>query len=50
MSSSVDKSIVLKDGRILSSTHNNFKRWMTDKSGVTIEVTEKYYNSAKKAI
>jgi len=44
----MDKSIVLKDGRELSSTHNNFKRWLTDKKGVTIPISEAYYQKARR--
>lgn len=44
---SVDKPITLKDGRVLSSSHNNFKRWVTDTKGNKLPVTEEYYNKTK---
>jgi hypothetical protein len=47
-SSSVDKPIELKDGRKLHSTHNNFKRWLTDPKGKVLQIDEAYYNKAKK--
>tara|TARA_B110000285_G_C15112211_1_gene611816 strand:- start:1334 stop:1507 length:174 start_codon:yes stop_codon:yes gene_type:complete len=46
---SVDDPIKLKDGRLLFSTHNNFKRWLKDKEGKVLQVDENYYNNCKKS-
>ena len=40
-------SIKLKDERTLSTTHNGFKYFVTDKKGKeTVPVTESYFKSA----
>lgn len=38
----------LKDGRTIWKTHNGFKCWLRDKKGKVTEVTQEYYNNAKK--
>lgn len=43
-----EQVIVLKDGRTIYKTHNGFKYFVETKKGVSTEVTEQYYNQAKK--
>lgn len=38
----------LKDGRVIFKTHNGFKSFVQSKKGEVIEVTEAYFNQAKK--
>lgn len=38
----------LKDGRTIFKTHNGFKSFVESKKGEVTEVTEAYYQQAKK--
>jgi len=38
----------LKDGRTIFKTHNGFRSFVQSKKGEVTEVTDKYYNQAKK--
>jgi hypothetical protein len=40
--------IKLKDGRTIFKTHNGFKWWVESRKGEITEVTEAYYNQAKR--
>jgi hypothetical protein len=44
----VEQVIHLKDGRKIFKTHNGFKSFCESKNGEIIEVTDAYYNQAKK--
>jgi hypothetical protein len=45
--SKVTETIHLKDGRILLTTHNGFKKWLQSGKEI-IPVTEQYFNNAKR--
>jgi hypothetical protein len=39
----------LKDGRVISKSHNGFRYYIADKKGTT-RVTEEYYKHAKELV
>ena len=43
-----EQVIELKDGRTIFKTHNGFKSFVQTKKGEVTEVTDDYYNKAKK--
>ena len=43
-----EQIIKLKDGRTIFKTHNGFKSFVETKKGIVTEVTDEYYNAAKK--
>lgn len=43
-----EQILVLKDGRTIYKTHNGFKSFVESKKGEVIEVTDKYYDQAKR--
>lgn len=43
-----EQELTLKDGRKLYKTHNGFKSFVESKKGISIEVTDEYYNTSKK--
>lgn len=44
----IENLIKLKDGREIYTTHNGFKYFVKSKKGRVEEVTEKYYQQAKR--
>jgi len=43
-----EQVLELKDGRTIFKTHNGFKSFVQTKKGEVTEVTNEYYNQAKK--
>lgn len=43
-----EQELKLKDGRTIFKTHNGFKCFVENKKGAITEVTQKYYNQAKR--
>lgn len=43
-----EQLLVLKDGRKIYKTHNGFKSFVETEKGEVTEVTDEYYNQAKK--
>jgi hypothetical protein len=44
-----EQVVHLKDGRVIFKTHNGFKSFVQSKKGEVTEVTEAYFNQAKKS-
>ncbi|AGF91610.1 hypothetical protein Phi47:1_gp61 [Cellulophaga phage phi47:1] len=45
---SVEKEFILKDGRKLITTNNNFKFWVVSRKNVVEEITENQFNQSLK--
>jgi hypothetical protein len=43
-----EQVLKLKDGRTIFKTHNGFKSFVESEKGKVTEVTNEYYNQAKK--
>ena len=44
------RNLILKDGRRVFTTHNNFRYWLEDKNGKVISITEEYFKTASKNV